>query len=177
MNRSELIRYPFETAAGYRPLRGSKGSRPGRLEKVAGFTLVELMVSLAVLTIAIFGLLAAQLFCVMLDDATKETNIALNALRLKVDEIRSHDFISLPACYRTNPAPFHAGHSDNFEVIGLTPQTNDLDGMVGKVVIEQPPVDQYSSIYVRVEISWQGRDGTNRGIQVRNVISARRYKD
>ncbi len=171
MDCARHIRVPFTVGTM------SAGGRGGRSERIAGFSLVELMISIAVLSIAIFGLLAAQLFCVMLDDATKETNIALNALRLKVDEIRSHDFVSLPACYSTAPAPFHTEHAEDFEVLGLPAQTGDADGMAGKVVIEQQPADQYSPIYIRVEISWQGRDGTNRGIQVRNVISARRYED
>ncbi|MDQ7778421.1 MAG: prepilin-type N-terminal cleavage/methylation domain-containing protein [Planctomycetota bacterium] len=151
------------------------GPRPASRSGAAGFTMLELMIAIAVLTVAIFGLLAAQLYCVVLDDATKETNIALNAIRLKVDEIRSHDFISLPACYRSDVATFHPEHSAGFEVQGIELQDGDPDGLAGLVVIEQQPADQYQPIVIRVEVSWQSRDRTNRGIQIRNVIASRRY--
>lgn len=176
VNSASHVRNFFPITAGKARFRHPTGRRLAKGGSAAGFTLLELMISIALITIAIFGLLATLLFCIMLDDVTKETNIALNELRRKVDEIRSHDFVSLLACYRSDPPPFHAEHSNNFEVPGLRAQAGDADGMPGKVVIEQIPEDQYAPIIIRVEISWQGRDGTNRGIQVRNIISARRYE-
>jgi type II secretory pathway pseudopilin PulG len=57
-----------------------------------GFTLLELMLSAAILIVAIGGLLSAYILCFHLTETAKNTTLATNAIQLKLEEIRDTDF-------------------------------------------------------------------------------------
>ncbi len=57
-----------------------------------GFTLLELMLSAAILIVAIGGLLSAYVLCFHLTETAKNTTLATNAIQFKLEEIRDTDF-------------------------------------------------------------------------------------
>ncbi len=70
-----------------------------RLRKQRGFTLLELMIAAAVLIVALTGLLGTYITCLELNELTRNSNLALNAAQAVFEEIRSADFLNLPANY------------------------------------------------------------------------------
>jgi prepilin-type N-terminal cleavage/methylation domain-containing protein len=90
----------------------------------SGFTLVELMIASMVLLVASMGLVAAFVAAVNLQETTRETTLAAQAAREKIEEIQGADFDSAFATFSA---------AMNFAVEGLTPVEWDPDGMVGSV--------------------------------------------
>lgn len=103
----------------------------------AGFTLIEVLVVLAILTVAV-GYMARTVGSVgRLGPVSRETGRAVDAARATVEQLRSGDFTQIFVDYNEDPAddPGGAGTSPgaDFVAFGLVPQTGDPDGMVGKI--------------------------------------------
>ena len=103
----------------------------------AGFTLIEVLVVLAILTVAV-GYMARTVGSVgRLGPVSRETGRAVDAARAIVEQLRSGDFTQAFADYNDTPAddPGGAGTSPgaNFDAFGLVPQAGDADGMVGQI--------------------------------------------
>ena len=78
----------------------------------SGFTLVELMIASMVLLVASMGLVAAFVAAVNLQETTRETSLAAQAAREKIEEIQGADFDSAFATFSA---------AANFAVEGLAP--------------------------------------------------------
>jgi len=74
-----------------------------------GFTLLELMITAAILVVSITGLLALFVGLASLNQNSKNTTLAMTACQDKMEEIRDSDFSTLYANYNGtnfNPAGF-----------------------------------------------------------------------
>jgi len=103
----------------------------------AGFTLIEVLVVLAILTVAV-GYMARTVGSVgRLGPVSRETGRAVDAARATVEQLRSGEFAQIFFNYNADPAddPGGAGSSpgSDFVAFGLSPQGGDLDGMVGRI--------------------------------------------
>jgi prepilin-type N-terminal cleavage/methylation domain-containing protein len=106
-----------------------------------GFTLLEVMVAAAILAIAIVGLLSVLTATQRLQQQTRESTLALNAIRDKLEELRNYpnfnDTSSANPCLvdyytQTGTNPRTGMNYNQFGVPGLNPDrpwasTDDLD--------------------------------------------------
>lgn len=161
----------------------------GRAE--AGVSLVELMVAVVILLIAIVGLIATLLSSMALREVTRETAIASEAARMKIEEMRDTAFDNIFTTYNA---------TDDFAVNGLLLQDSDVDGFAGKIVFpvgadpdfldesfsdpdlgmprdlngNDDTADQMDTGYfllpVKIRIEWQGKAG-NRIFELNALLS------
>lgn len=129
MNRTEDRR--GIAVRGVVELAGNAGTR-----KRAGFSLVEVMIGLAVLVIAIMGALSSITSSAMLGETTPETTRAHLAAMAMLERMRAEPFDDLFARYNTTPKddPTPEAPGADFEIAGLDPQDDDADGMAGEVL-------------------------------------------
>lgn len=95
-----------------------------------GFTLLELMVTAAVLVIAITGLLALFTGLSSLNENSKNISLAMTACQDKMEEIRDSDFSTLYTIYNGanfNPAGFPAADAKgNVSIINTNPDLLEI---------------------------------------------------
>lgn len=99
----------------------------------AGFTLVEVAISLAVIAIALLGMISAIVAAQKTNEASRELTVAMNAAREKVEEMRSYPLSEVYARYNADPNDNPAtGESPGptFPVSGLVPPSNTLNGKI-----------------------------------------------
>lgn len=121
---------------GHDDQRNSRAVRTRRTRR--GFTLLEVMISAAILAVAISGICGSMLSALALDRVNRETTLARSAARRLLEEARGVPFAEIFATYNastaddvglTNPA-----RGANFAVDGLDPATDDADGICGRVM-------------------------------------------
>lgn len=99
----------------------------------AGFTLVEVAISLAVVAIALLGMISVIVTAQKTDRASHERTLAMNAAREKVEEMRSYPLSEVYARYNSetkdNPAT-GVSPGPTFPVSGLDPLPNILNGKI-----------------------------------------------
>ena len=127
-------------------------SRAGssRARRKAGVTLLELIVVMAVLTVAVTMFTSMVVHTTRQRGINRENAIASNAARTIIERMRNEDFREVFALYNPDPSddPGGAGTAPGnlFAVIGLTPLAQDLDGFAGEIHLpviateeEKPP--------------------------------------
>lgn len=107
--------------------------------KDEGMSLIEVMVSITILTLALAGFLSALLSFFALQQDTKERTLALQYLRAKIEELQSEaktitGFQQILSKYIVHP---------DFDVEGLKAAKDDKDGKPGKVIF---PLDQNNQL-------------------------------
>ena len=112
--------------------RAGRGDR-GR----GGFSLLELTVAVVLLVLAIGGLSGVLVAAVKLNQANRETTLALAAARQTLENLQAEEFADAFARFNTDPADDPGGPGTApgaaFAVLGLTPQAGDPDGLVGEL--------------------------------------------
>ncbi|MBI4566376.1 MAG: type II secretion system protein [Planctomycetes bacterium] len=106
-------------------------------------SLLEVVIALAVLAIAMTGIIGAILNHMTMQDLDRQLQIASDAAMSKIDEARARDFGTLPTQY---PAGY------TFPVLGLT-------NPVGTVRLDASVPD---IVTMFVEITWQSQRGQRR---------------
>ena len=100
-------------------------------------TLLEVMVATVVLTIAVYLLSSTIAATVGHATAKREMATAMVAARSQIELLRGQSFRQVFALFNHDPSDDPAGAGTapgpNFEVPGLSPRNDDLDGMVGEV--------------------------------------------
>jgi prepilin-type N-terminal cleavage/methylation domain-containing protein len=116
----------------------------------AGVTLLELIVVMAVLTVAVTMFTSMVVHTTRQRGINRENAIASNAARTIVELMRNRDFSAVFALYNGDPSDDPGGPGtapgNLFAVPGLTPLANDADGIAGEIHLpviqteeEKPP--------------------------------------
>jgi prepilin-type N-terminal cleavage/methylation domain-containing protein len=71
--------------------------RNGRQKEGKGFTLVELLIATAILVITMTGILMSYLRCLELNEISKNTMMAVQAVNNRMEQIRSTPFTQIKA--------------------------------------------------------------------------------
>jgi prepilin-type N-terminal cleavage/methylation domain-containing protein len=100
-----------------------------------GFTLIEVILSIAILAFALCGILAAYISCTVFMATSKNVNIATNAAFGLIEEIRSSSFTRI---------------MDNYD--GLTFSVNDIPSSMGVVHVDNTNPEL---LEVTVSICWR----------------------
>ncbi len=121
----------------------------------AGLTLVEIVIALAVLAIALTGVMAAITASMTASSLNRQTNMARDAAMKKLDEVRSRDYTTLLVSYDvpgTAPTPAtYASLLTSFTVPGL-------DTGTGYVWLD-PAGSDNAIMNVHVVILWSSEKG------------------
>lgn len=152
-----------------RPQARSTGARRARL----GFTLLEVMISAAILAIAISGICGSMLSALALDRVNRETTLARSAARRAIEEARGVPFAEIFANYNASTADDAgltiAARGPSFAVVGLDPAVDDADGICGRVVF--PTIDVGGAAQLR-EDALDARLGVPRDLNGDGAIDA-----
>jgi len=112
----------------------------GAVGGTAGFSIVELLIALTVLVAAMVGFSQAIVGAGSLAAVTRESALANEAARSLLEELRATPIDEVFLRYNDEPGD-DAGllvPGPHFDVPGLEPAPDDLDGFVGRVLF---PVD------------------------------------
>lgn len=104
--------------------------------RCAGFSMVELMIGLAVLAIAVMGALSSITSTAMLGESTPETTRAHMAAMGMLERLRGEDFVTVFARYNDTREDDPVGNApgSDFAVPGLAARDDDADGLAGEVL-------------------------------------------
>jgi prepilin-type N-terminal cleavage/methylation domain-containing protein len=105
--------------------------------KREGFTLVEIAMASAVLTIAAGGLMSSIVASMALTRVNNETALAQTYARRAIENMQGVDFADVFATFNNDPDddPGGAGTAAgaNFQAFGLEPMAADADGRPGQI--------------------------------------------
>lgn len=105
---------------------------------VKGFTIIEILIALAILIVAISSILITYLACFVLIDTVKNINIATNAAQGIIEEIRSTPFTQIINNYN-----------------GLNFIVNDMPSSRGVVYVDDTNPEL---LQVTVSVCWRHRN-------------------
>ena len=117
-----------------------------------GFTLVELMIAVLILTISLSGLLHAFSTCFILNENSRNISLALNGAQEMIEQIRNDDFDDIYDTY--NGGMFNLG-SDWFL------SDNDHKGVIEVIKngSDTASITNDDLLQVRVVICWRQQGG------------------
>jgi Tfp pilus assembly protein FimT len=139
-------------------MEGNLGCEPSGVgrARVAGFTLVEVLLVAWVLMIALGSLVAVVTSSQRLARANEETSLAYAAARLQAAELRTLPFPEIFARFNSDPSddPGVPGTAagNGFAVRGLGPALDDADGLVGEFVFPELPTGIGSTVALREDL-------------------------
>ena len=118
-----------------RPLRAIPPSRYARSRARRGFSLLELIVAVTVLTIAAGAITSTLVVSTSLTHINRETTLAVEAAQSAVESLRAVGFDEAFARYNASPDDDPAGTAPgaSFDVAGLFARAGDPDGRVGSI--------------------------------------------
>ncbi len=113
-------------------------SLPGGARRRAGFTLVEVIASSAVLVIGCLGLSSAITSSARLMDLNRQRTLAHEAARAQMEALENATFAQVFALYDASmaddPNGIGTAPGRNFAVAGLNAQRGDADGLPGEIL-------------------------------------------
>lgn len=108
-----------------------------------GFSLIDVIVAVTLITVALGGMLAVMFSNMRLARVNEQTAIAMDALTQMAQQLRAEDFGTIFANYNANanddPGGVGTAPGPNFAVPGLDLQQGDADGFVGRIAFPAPP--------------------------------------
>ena len=124
---------------------------------VRGMSLIEVMIAVAVLTIALVSLLTAMPVATKLTRDSEQNEIARHSVEMKIAEIRA-----------AGAAQADSFNGQAFAVDELT----KVDGAAecGVVEIDSGGAGPDGTKDVRVRVEWRGVDGAVRRVEVRTLV-------
>jgi len=118
--------------------RGARSAVRPEASLRSGFTLLEILVAVAVFGVTMAALTTTQVSTVALSRTNLETSAALDAAQSVLESIEDEDdFAQIFARWNASPGDDPVGGSSPgnvFDVRGLEPTQDDPDGRVGEVV-------------------------------------------
>ena len=146
-------------------LRPRRSGARGR----AGFTMLEIMVSVAILMVAVSGMASAMLSSMQLNRVNGETTLAHESARQVLETVQSQEFDEVFELYNANPLDDPGGPGvgpgADFAVAGLRALPGDADGLVGEVLFPTQGAQLREDV---VDASW----GMPRDLNADGVIDA-----
>lgn len=147
--------------------RNVYGLRVSRRERIAGFprarrehgaTLIEVMLSMSLLVVGVFGLVASIVSSLKLSEVDRETTVALQGARRALESMQSGEFRHIFRNYNdykhddvdgagTGPGP-------HFEIAGLDLRADDPDGFAGRIEFPTAPGVPQTLVEDRVDESF-----------------------
>lgn len=134
-----------------RPIGPEAGGEIAKRRK--GFSMVELMVTLCVLSVGMLAFARASVQSTRAIDASARKAIALSAARGKIEELKGLAFAQVFVLYNTTNADDPGGvvaPGANFDVDGLEATDDDADSMVGAIEF---PVDEAAPEVLREDLA------------------------
>jgi len=145
-----------------------------RRARRAGFTLVEVMVTMVVLVFGIGAVVTTLVMTTSLGKTNRESNIAATAARGAVEAMKATEFEEIFARFNANPADDPDGPGtavgNTFMVPGLNVDPTDPDGIQGEILFVGNGVQLREDV-VDVEL------GMPRDLNKDAVIDALDHKD
>jgi hypothetical protein len=111
----------------------ARPSASGSARQQQAFSLVEVAILAVLLLVAVGGLSGAVLSSLRLSRSSEESALADEATRALAARMQTSPFSQLFGLYDESPGP-GAAPGAAFDVRGLTPQADDTDGRVGRIV-------------------------------------------
>ena len=87
------------------------------MRKNKGFTLIEVMICAAILVGLLVGLISIYVYCFDLQETARNTSLALNETRARLEEIKNSNFAAIETNYNVPRAPLGA---TSVTIINLT---------------------------------------------------------
>lgn len=135
-------------------------TRKGRTKKVAGFTLVEVLLSVFFLGFSLVGLLLSFSQSNVLINVVKENEFATQGLREEMEKLRNSTWASLPSANGSFTASVNSGFT-NLDSVALS-----------RVVTDLAPVNNPNTMrQIRTQVSWTGFDGRSRIMNVSSIFT------
>ncbi len=138
------------------------------IKREYGFTLLELMFSILILSVGIVGILAVYVYCYDLNDASRNTTQATNDAKSVFEAMRDESSISLGNVAITNwnlwasgLNPTASGKINNTPLTSLT-QENITTSITGS-----------DPLQIAVTVSWVGRSARQRQISLITLMTKR----
>jgi type II secretory pathway pseudopilin PulG len=108
----------------------------------AGFSIVELMIAVVMLTVAVCGLSSSILSSLVLNRVNRESTLAQQAARDLLEQLQGEEFALTFAAYNATPGDYGGlgvERGAGFAVPGLDARSGDPDGLPGRVIF--PTID------------------------------------
>lgn len=130
-------------------LHGAKGSARSR----RGFSLLELMMAISVMTVGLLGFTQALISALRAQALAREQSAATDAARRQIELLRASNFATVFQRFNDSGVDDPAGVTSpgaSFAVSGLNARADDVDGMPGEIRF---PVDPTQPESLREDIA------------------------
>jgi type II secretory pathway pseudopilin PulG len=121
---------------GVRRFRRPRAARATGARSRAGFSLIEALAALSLLTVALCGIVSSIVASDRLQRVNQESALAEEAVRRTVEALRGAPFPTVFAAYNSTPADDPVGAAcpgASFAVEGLQAAPGDADGLPGEI--------------------------------------------
>jgi len=138
------------------------GDLPRGPKRKRGLTLVELMIALAIIAIALFGILSMIVQMMAIREATRESELAKEWVQKKIEEVKSRPFSDLRTVAYTP-----AGGSVYTAAFANPDVPTQLPNGAGVLMVDYTNANLYEIV---ASVNWKGRLGPGT-YSMRNLYS------
>lgn len=146
---------------------------PRTRNRIEAFTLIEVMIAAAVLTLALTATISVIVNAMLLENQSHELNLAKNAAELQLQRLRGMPYSRLLDDIADPPGD-GTRRTGSWFVAGLRVRDGDADGQCGWWQVEKRAGavnDNLLDIVVRVQ--WRSRRGGDQVFELRSMRSDR----